>query len=38
VFTVKVKPGTPTGTKITNTATLVDDANGGSATQTIKVK
>ena len=38
VFTVKVKPGTPGGTKISNTVTLVDDAGGGSATQTVTVK
>ena len=37
IFTVKVNPGTPAGTKITNKRTLGDDANGDTATQTVKV-
>jgi immune inhibitor A len=37
VFTVRVNSGTPLGTKITNTATLGDDANGDTATQTVKI-
>ena len=36
-FTVKINGGTPLGTKITNTATLLDDANGDTATQVTKV-
>jgi immune inhibitor A len=36
-FTVRINGGTPAGTKITNTATLADDANGDTATQTTKV-
>ncbi len=38
VFTVKVNAGTPRGTKITNTATLSDDASGSSASATAMVK
>ena len=38
VFSVKVNPGTPKGTKITNTATLSDDASGSSASATTMVK
>ena len=36
-FSVKIKPWTPFGTKITNTAILGDDANGDTATQIIRV-
>ena len=36
-FTVRIYGSTPTGTKITNTATLGDDANGDTATQVTRV-
>ena len=37
-FWVKVNKGTPTGTEITNLATLSDDALGSSASATTIVK
>jgi immune inhibitor A len=36
MFTVGIKPGVAFGTKISNTATLGDDANGDSATQVVR--
>ena len=38
VFSVTVKAGTPSGTVITNTATLTDDALGATASATTTVK